>query len=434
MRSPNKIKLFFCSWLVFNTANSSILASSFHSTLEKLSEQIEFETWGEFSLRYEDYPPDLYQDLVNPQQKDQHALANIEQLSLELNHQLGDDWGYHLELRFEHSGVTAEEDPNYLGPFAEPNRGRGRSGGVTMSQFFMYKNFTPHIEIQGGRIPVAFGLASDLNPLDQLGPSSFEAESNLVPTSWSEVGIALIFKKSIFKSTSQIVSGLDSTGFNSREFVAIGQQAFSNLNVTSPALVQRIDFDIERIGLLSGVSIYYSETSQNRPTYDMTKACSKDKENNVAPCGYKKAPVSLVDFHIGYDNSNIVATYQYILGKIRNSEDINTFNVSNTTNLPGYYSPVASQAFGSMFELGYRFYLDDEHYLAPFFRWEHYNTMQRTATHEETGPRFERKILEAGLGNYAEHFYAKLSYLRRNLGFTNLPTQQTVAMACGFMF
>ncbi len=429
-----KINSFFYCCFILNFFNPGLLAESTHSTLERLAEQIEFESWGEFSLRYEDYPPEVYQDLVNPQQKDSHALANIEQLSLDLKHQLGEDWGYRIEFRFEHAGVTAEEDPNYLGPFAEPNRGRGRTGGITLNQFFIYKNLTSHIEMQGGRIPIAFGLASDLSPSDLIAPNPFESEANLVPVSWSEVGLAIILQKAVLKSTSQIVSGLDSTGFNSRSFVGLGQQAFSNLNVSSPALVQRVDFNFEKIDLLSGVSFYYSETSQNRPTPDMAKSCSKNKDKNVAPCGYKAAPLSLFDFHIVYDNSNFVATYQYIFGKIKNSEEINIFNISNTSNLPSYFSPVASQAFGSMLEVAYRLDLNDGQFLKPFFRWEHYNTMQRTATNEGSGPRFDRQILESGMGFFSENFYTKLSYLRRTLGFSSLPTQQTVTLVFGFMF
>ena len=94
----------------------------------------------------------------------------------------------------------------------------------TQNTISIYREQGP-FRFYAGRIPVAFGLlAMTESPTDYLAPKPFESGANLIPDEWSSLGLA--FKISLWPIalTTQLITGLDSTGFDSYSFVANGTQ------------------------------------------------------------------------------------------------------------------------------------------------------------------------------------------------------------------
>src|SRR5262249_54958511 len=144
--------------------------------------------------------------------------------------------------------------------------------------------------------------------------------------------------------------GLDSSGFSTYRFVANGHQGrYGFVRATEPAIVQRADATVAS-GAKIGASIYYGETSQNRPTPNMARSCERD--DRIAACGYLHAPLTLIDLHANYVSTRLRANALLLWGHLKNATAVNLANEKDRTNLPDFYTPVAERALGAATEVG----------------------------------------------------------------------------------
>lgn len=389
--------------------------------------------YGEFQLNYYDYPPLIYRNRATSTPRDSRLTADISRFSWHGTQIFVPTAGVEFEVNVAHFGASGQNSPNYNGPFSDTKYDSASDGGVQLSQVFLFKEWGGHAILYGGRIPVAVGLlALTESPIDYIAPNPFEAETNFLPSNWTEMGLAAKVSYFPFSSLTQLVNGLDSAGFDSYRFVANGEQGrYGSVRVTEPAIVERIELSPSRTSRF-GTSVYYGETSQNRPTSDMKRFC-ENRNASQAPCGYINAPLTIIDLHAVVALERFRANALALWGRLRNASTINRLNNANRTNLPDFYTPVGSEAYGVALEVGYEFFPAD--HIELFGKVERYDTMLKNADPEDSNPATDRKLVSLGaVFRPTSYVYAKGSWSERNFGTTRFASESTATGAIGFRF
>jgi hypothetical protein len=393
--------------------------------------------FAEFELTYFDYPENFYRDRYTGPQRDRRIAADISRLSVEGMRPLGEGLVTEFELTIRHQGISGQSEPNFGGSFSDEHHGAATEGAVELSKLLLAKHFGESLSIYGGRIPVTFGqLALVDSPMDYLGTRPFEAEVRFLPEEWSELGIAASIEVGRLTSTTEIVNGLDSTGFNSFTFVADGHQGrYGFVKATEPAVVQRLDFAFDDGGSSKvGSSVYYGETSQNRPTPDLARACGHHEQ--VSACGYVHAPLTMVDAHMSHVSSRLRGSGLLLWGQLRDAASVNVANEKGRTNLPDFFTPVGEKAFAAAAELGVNVAADPTHRrVEPFIRFDRLNTMWHTAQTKDKTPVSDRSVLTAGISaRLDDSFYVKSDYSRRHFANPDLSYESSYTVSSGFRF
>ena len=391
--------------------------------------------FGEFELTYFDYPANFYRDRMTGPQRDRRIAADVSRFSVEGLRPLVDGLVAEFELTIRHEGIAGQSEPNFGGSFSDEHHGSATEGAVELSKLLLAKRFGESLSVYGGRIPVAFGqLAFVDSPMDYLGTRPFESEVHFIPEEWNELGIAASIELGKVTSTTEIVDGLDSSGFSSYTFIAGGQQGrYGLVKATEPAVVERLDVAIGEGGGKVGASVYYGETSQNRPTPDLARACEHHEQ--IAACGYVHAPLTLVDAHANYVSPRLRGSGLLLWGQLRDAGDVNVANEKGRTNLPDFYTPVADRAFAAAAEVGVNLATDPAHRrVEPFIRFDRINTMWHAPSKDVT-PVSDRAVTTVGISTRpSDSYYAKVDYSRRRFASPNLSYESAVTLSTGFRF
>ena len=70
-----------------------------------------------------------------------------------------------------------------------------------------------------------------------------EGETQIIPSTWHETGIAILGKAGDFDYQAMVISGLDPNGFDAANWIKNGKQnKFEIPNMTNPAYVARVDY------------------------------------------------------------------------------------------------------------------------------------------------------------------------------------------------
>ncbi len=354
---------------------------------------------------------------THPEKRDE---ADLERLVLEGKYQFNEQWSIHAEVEYEHGGTGATMEFDVFEEFGEFEQEIEKGGKIVLEELFVQYEYQPWLGIRVGELPVPVGLINKRHrPSHYYTAERSEAQSSMVPVAWHELGIELRGKYNGFFYRGQVITGLDSTGFSSANWIKRGfQKRFERKNADNLAFVASLDYDFSSLGVdyLKGAEIggsfYWGNTSGNRPKQDL----SEDAE------------VMILGFHGLYESGPWTLRGATLYGYLSNADLVSAANRRLSNNLNVKRSPVAKEALAWSIEAGvdlFQFIPNKPTFLGHSFDWfvryDNYDTMKGTAGLVFDNPRWERETWTTGF-NYSliKGVTIKGQYSHRNI---NIPTE-----------
>ncbi|MCB9507171.1 MAG: hypothetical protein H6698_05145 [Myxococcales bacterium] len=395
--------------------------------------------YGDLQFAFHDFGPNQNRD--GGSQRDSRLVFDDARFVLKLEGEMPADIEFEAEVEFEHGGTGVTQEVEYE-EFGEFETQVEKGGEVLLEELYIEKTFAERYSVAVGRFYVAVGLLSQyFLPTEYLASTRSEAETTVIPAVWPELGAQLELRPTdALEVRLQVVNGLDSTGFSSQRWVALGhQRRFEVVRATDLAGVLRVDVEPAE-DVVIGASAYYGGTSRNRPKADLVPSCdAAGSGESTAPCGYVSAPVLIVDAHARLELGPVRASALALWGHLENAEAISSRNDRLSNALGVYRTPVADQALALSAEVGVdvapTLGLRDRRRLDVYGRFDHYDTMFGTRDGLFDNPRFERTVVTTGLGyTLADAFFAKLDIAHRWFGSGSLSPENTVRLSTGFVY
>lgn len=276
------------------------------------------------------------------------------------------DWIiFNSEIEFEH-GTT----------------GNGR-GEVSIEQAYVDFRLRDEIGIRAGTVLVPMGLQNEIHePTTFHGVLRTSVERNVIPTTWRENGAGVFGDIGPVSYRSYIVTGLQSTtntgvtGFSSSTGLRSGRSSGAKSFAEDFASVTRVDYK-PFAGVMLGGSFYVGQADQSLIV------------NSV--------PVTMWEGHLKAEYRGAEFRALYAEGRIGNADLV---NIGQSFTNAGRTS-VGSKLFGGYVEGAYDVLSlvknNKGHYLAPFFRYERYDTQADTPSAFAKNPANSRVEYTAGL-------------------------------------
>ena len=298
-----------------------------------------------------------------------------------------------------------------------------KGGEVQLEQIHLTKTFSPALNVRIGEIMVPIGLTNSYHsPTEYLGSVRPESEENLIPNTWHERGVAAFGTIRDFGYLVQVVNGLDSTGFSSRNWIIEGkQQKFEQSIATDLAIAGRLQYS-PLPGLTLGASAYRGNTTRNRPKKDMEGV---------------DGHVTIGAGHLVYGGRRLQVRAGFLHGTLENSDLISARNASISRFIQSPRTPVGSAARAWSTEVGYDvgplLLPDDGSRLLPFVRYERYDPMYETERGVFDVPRFDNSVTTFGAAYFLkEGVVLKADYSMRKVGRGTYNDENTFTLALAF--
>jgi len=261
---------------------------------------------------------------------------------------------FNSELEFEH-GSTANSST------AQTPRGE-------VSVEFAYLDFmvSKPLGLRAGMVLVPMGFVNELHePTVFHGAVRPSVEQNLIPTTWRENGAGIHGEIGPFSYRSYVMAGLQATpaggvsGFSASSGLRGGRSRGAKSFAEDIAWVGRVDYD-GLPGTVVGGSLYTGQAGQN--------ATVSNREVD--------APVTLWEAHGQAEYRGLELRALYAQGTVGDAALINQGMATACTS--GTCS-VGERLFGGYTQLAYNVLsvLHASQYLAPFVRYERYDTQQK---------------------------------------------------------
>lgn len=276
------------------------------------------------------------------------------------------DWiVFNSELEFEH-GTT----------------GNGR-GEVSIEQAYVDFRLRDEIGVRAGTVLVPMGLQNEIHePTTFHGVKRTSVEQNIIPSTWRENGAGVFGDIGPVSYRSYLVTGLQSTtntgvsGFNSSSGLRSGRSSGAKSFAEDFASVTRVDYK-PLPGVMVGGSFYVGQADQS-----------------LIP---NSTPVSLWEGHLKAEYRGAELRALYAEGRVGGVDSVNAgqgfTNAARTS--------AGSKLFGGYVEGAYDVLSlvknNKGHYLAPFFRYERYDTQADTPSAFAKNPANSRVEYTAGL-------------------------------------
>lgn len=260
------------------------------------------------------------------------------------------DWIlYNSEFEFEHAGS---------------GEGAETRGEISVEQAYLDFKLSEPVGIRAGLVLVPMGIINETHePTTFHGVNRPSVERNIIPATWSENGVGLFGNWGPLTYRTYLLAGLhaaktadpDTDGFKGDSALRGGRSGGSNSFADDKAWASRLDVTPVQ-GLTAGGSLYIGEADHGL----------------VAPA----VPVTLWDLHLQGEYRGAEVRALYAQGRIGNADSVNTAQL---------FTDAARNSVGRRFFGGYAegafnvlSLAQTKHYLAPFFRYERYDTQQQT--------------------------------------------------------
>ncbi len=283
--------------------------------------------------------------------------ANLVRLVFYTGYKFNDWVLFNSELEFEHAST-------------------GKNGSVSVEFAALDFFLDPRVNIRAGVVLIPMGF---LNPIHEppfyFGNNRPEVERRIIPSTWREFGVGLFGE--LFPGltyTTYVVNGLDASGFSSSG-IRGGRQGASKAKAENLAWVGRVDYAVPQLtGLTVGASAYLGNSGQDE-------------------IGSADVFTQLYEGHVQWKYRG----WEFrALGAWSHIDD--AAKVSAAVG-----ETVGEEQFGWYTELGYNILPllmpESTHYLAPFFRYEQWDTIAQAPSGFADDGRFDRHLWQVGL-NY----------------------------------
>jgi len=265
------------------------------------------------------------------------------------------DWIlFNSELEFEHAST-------------------GKSGSVSVEFASLDFFLDPMANIRTGLVLVPIGFINQIHePPFYFGNNRPEVEKRIIPSTWRELGVGL-FGEIIpgLSYTTYVINGMDATGFESGG-IRGGRQSGSKVKAENLAWVGRLDYTVPQLaGLTVGASAYVGNSGQDE-------------------IGSSSVLTQLYEGHVQWKYRGWEFRALGAWSHIGDADKVSRY-VGET---------VGEQQFGWYTELGYNIlplFTDSTHYLAPFFRFEQWDTIAKAPKGFSDDGRFNRYLWQVGL-------------------------------------
>lgn len=354
------------------------------------------------------------------------AAIDVERLVVAPKYRINNSIRLEAEIEFEHGGTGSTMEFDKFEEFGEFETEIEKGGEVIVEKLAAVFSVHPMLNFRVGHIIVPVGLVAKRHrPQHYFTTTRPEAEAHIIPTIWHETGVELFGTLGPLKYQTQIVNGLDSTGFSSRHWIVPGHQLrFETVNAEAPAFVGRLDYVFNENATV-GISGYFGDTAANRPKPDVDF----------------DAYVGITSLHGFYEMNSIKIRGLFLWGTLQNADKLSKVNRSLSNNLNVKRTPIGTTALGYYIEAGYdvlslfREATDSSHILDVFARLDYYDTMAYVESTRFDNPRWERTTWTFGI-NYHVHpkFIFKGHYSLRRLAQKELNKENTFALGLGFQY
>ncbi|MFC4666388.1 autotransporter outer membrane beta-barrel domain-containing protein [Falsiporphyromonas endometrii] len=316
---------------------------------------------------------------------------DFERLSIYLNYLINDWMKLKAEFEFEHGGTGASMEFDSQEEAGEFEVEVEQGGEAKLERLYLEMLLHPMANLRVGRFKLHIGSAQTLDrPTQYFTVTRQEMENTLLPLGWYENGIQLFgsFLDRRFDYELSVSTGLDATGFSSRNWIKNGYQTRFEMPVAeSMAYSGRLDYHYsEYKDDFMGVSAYFNNTTKNRPKKDM-----ENTPGNLFLC----------EGHFSLNRPNWRLNTVLLWGTLQNSNLISRKNASLSNRLQVKRTPVGHQALGFSLEVGYNvlnlFKLNTKQSLFAFGRYDFYDTMYKVEGLVAKRPRWKRNTYTFGL-------------------------------------
>lgn len=312
-----------------------------------------------------------YQALVADKgEKDDNA--DLERLVLYIGYKFNDSIILNSEIEFEHASTS-------------------KNGSVSVEMMALDFLIDPFVNIRAGLMLTPMGFTNLVHePPFYFGNNRPEVERRIIPSTWRNIGAGLFGNISPdFSYTMYAMSGLNAAGFSSKG-IRGGRQKGSKALAEDWAFVGRLDYTPTAVpGLVFGVSSYLGNSGQGQVGADVF--------------------TQLYEAHIEWKYYGFETRVLGAWGHIAEAATLSKANEQTIGNSNyGVYAEIAYDVLPLIFPA-------TAQYLAPFFRYEKYDTLATVPTGYNDDLAYEQDIFQVGF-NYKPipEVVIKLDYRNRN--------------------
>ncbi len=293
---------------------------------------------------------------------DNHDTADMERLVLYTGYKFTDKILFNSEIEFEHAstGEGSEEKGEVSVEFAALD-------------FFM----DPMANVRAGLVLMPMGFINRIHePPFYFGNHRPEVEKRIIPTTWREVGVGLFGSITPELSyTTYVVNGLNAEEFTS-DGIKEGRGGGSNAKAENFGYVASMEYTPSALpGVTVGGSAYAGNAGQNQ-VFDGQK---------------RDVLTQLYEGHIQWKYRGLEFRSLGTWGHINDADVLSaakgeTIGSSNY----GWYTEVGYDVLPLLFK-------DTPQYLAPFVRYEHFDTIAKAPNGYQDNKNKDRQIFQVGL-------------------------------------
>lgn len=306
------------------------------------------------------------------------------------------------ELEFEHG-------------FFENGEGNGE---LAMEQAYLNFRLSDAANIRAGLMLMPVGLLNEYHePTVFYGVERNDVETRILPSTWRELGLAL--QGVVAEGLEYNVGIVTSPDSSRHEDFASGFREYRTKASKSPAndlgLYAALNWR-GMPGLLVGGSLFTGNTSQDGRG-----------ENPSAILGAVNARLTVWDLHAKYSVAGLDLRALYAAGKLADTEAINA-----AAGLTAGSDEAAGKSFyGWLIEGAYHVWKQGDHDLAPFVRYERYNTQKSVAAGFTADPKNDETVLTVGI-DYKPHPQVVIKADFQN--YKQDDKKDRINLGIGFMF
>ncbi|MGZ8946027.1 MAG: hypothetical protein ACXW1W_11450 [Methylococcaceae bacterium] len=298
-----------------------------------------------------------YQKIVSDQGNAKDN-ADFERMVLYVGYKFTDKILFNSEIEFEHGSTD--------------------QGGSVSVEFAALDFFIdPMANARAGMVLMPMGFINQIHePPFYFGNNRPEVERRIIPTTWREIGVGIFGAITPnLTYTGYVVNGLDAQGFNSSG-IRDGRQAGSQALAENFGYVARTDYSPDALpGVTIGGSAYVGNSGQDQ------------EYNGQKPNVFTQ----LYEAHVQWKYRGLEFR---TLGSWGHINDAGILSAAKGQT-------IGSQNYGWYTEVGYDvlplLFKDTPQYLAPFFRYEKYDTIAKAPNGYKDNQNLDRQIFQVGL-------------------------------------
>ncbi len=318
--------------------------------------------------------------LVGQVREDEDNVVDAQRVVLYFGYKFTDRIIFNSEIEFEHGTTSSNQD--------------GRSGSVSVEFALLDFLLWPELNLRGGLLLAPFGIVNEVHePTTFFGVFRPSVERFIIPTTWRENGLGIfgdfdLGSAGTINYRAYAMNSFDARGFraaNNRSLRIKGNRALFN----DIAFVSRVEYQPVPYVAIAG-SIFLGNTGQ-----DQTIENPESPFNGEEFSGFFQMYEADIQVQYAGFEGRVLYTYTTLDDGAR----INALNgfegdESVGTEQWGYYVVGAYNVL-SLTDFTSQY----AQYLAPFVRWEQYNTQAQVPSGFFSNPANDRSDLTIGL-NY----------------------------------